>query len=505
MQKQGWRERLTSDTGLLVLVALASFLVHMLLNNRYGFHRDELAMVDYSRRLAWGYVEFPPLTPFLVRTAMTIFGDSPWGARVFSSLGQAVIVLLVGLMARDFGAGRRGQLVAAAAAAISPVALLGGSMTQYQSFDYLWWVTVLWALLRVERTQNPRWWLAVGLFFGLGLMTKYTILVLAAALAMAMVLTPMRRWLRSPWLWAGAGLAMLIWLPNLLWQAQNGWIALEFTATIHARDVAIGRTQDFLANQLYVNANPLLIPLWIAGLLWLLLAQKGKFRAFGLLWLAMMAILIAVRGRDYYAAGTYPMLLAGGGAAWESWLAHLRPGGRKLLLGATVALLLVGALLGAVLALPIAPVNTALWDVSAGVHDVFLEQLNWPELIEAVAGVWAALPEEQRAYTGVYAGNYGEAGALNLYGPRWGLPRAFSAINTYWLWGPPDPAPEQVIVVGYRSEWLSMLFPHCELAAPIPNPLGIENEETTDYDGIYLCTGTHRPWAELWREIRHFG
>lgn len=505
MQKAKWYAPLLGDTGILALLALARFVTHMVLNNRYGLHRDELAVLDYSSRLAWGYVEYPPLTPVLVRVATTLFGDSPAGTRLFSALGQALIVLLAGLIARDLGGGRKAQVLAALAAWISPVGLLGGSMTQYQSFDYVWWVVILWALVRLERTQNPRWWLVVGFFFGLGLLTKYTILVLAAGLALAVLATPMRRWLRSPWLWAAAGLALVMFLPNLIWQARNEWIAFEFTGTIHERDIEWGRTQEFLPNQLFVNASPALVPVWIGGLIWMLFAQKGKWRTFGLVWVAVIAILIAVQGRDYYAAGVYPLVLAGGAVAWEGWIIAMRPVWRKVTVGVTALLVVVGAAFGIAIALPVAPVHSALWDVAADVHDVFVEQLNWPELVEAVAEVYNGLPAEERARTGIYAGNYGEAGALNIYGPRFGLPPAISTINSYWLWGPGEIPPEQVIVLGMWVEWTEPMFSGCRIVAPIPNPLGIENEETSDYQGILLCSGIKYPWAEMWPELRHFG
>ncbi|MGL4651565.1 MAG: glycosyltransferase family 39 protein, partial [Caldilineaceae bacterium] len=257
-------------------LALAHLLIHLALNSRYDLHRDEMAVVDYARRLDWGFVEFPPLTPALVRLSMVIFGESVWGARVLAALAMALVVLLAGLMARDLGGGRGAQVLAAAGAFASLFGMLMGSMTLYAAFDFLWWVAVVWALVRRRSSNNPRWWLAVGLLIGLGVMTKYTMVILGAAVFVAVLLSDLRRDLRTPWPWLAAGLALLLVAPNLLWQSRHGWVAIEFTQAIHARDVAWGRSEGFWIEQLYANASPVTLPLWLAGLGWLVFAKEAR-------------------------------------------------------------------------------------------------------------------------------------------------------------------------------------------------------------------------------------
>ena len=226
-----WR----NDAGVLLLLGLGIALAHVLTNGQYGFHRDELDIIMNARRLDWGYVAYPPLTPLLARFELELFGSSLTGMRLLPALAQGAVAVLVGLMARDMGGRRGAQILAALAAVISPVALTTGMLIQYMSFDYLWWVLVAFFTVRLLATENPRWWLGIGAGIGLGMQTKYTMAYFVVGLAAGVLLTPARRYLRSAWLWAGAGVALLIILPNLIWQAQHHFIALDFLSAIHAR------------------------------------------------------------------------------------------------------------------------------------------------------------------------------------------------------------------------------------------------------------------------------
>lgn len=494
--------------GIVGGLAILRLAVHLALNNRYDFHRDEMALVDYARHLDWGFVEFPPLTPALARASMVIFGESVWGARVYSALAMALVVLMAGWMARDLGGKRGAQALAAAGACAALFSMLMGSMTQYASLDYFWWVAVVWALLRRKATGNLRWWLAVGIFIGLGMMTKYTMAILAVTVLAAVLLSDLRRDLLTPWPWAGAALALLIMAPNLVWQARHGWVAFEFTAAIHARDIEWGRTQTYWIEQLLVGLSPLLAPLWITGLIRLLVAKSARPYLF-LAWLYLLPLVAfgILQGRPYYMAATYVWLGAAGAVAVEAGIERLQGGWRRAApwaAGVWVGLAMVG---GVLVATPVAPVNSGLWNVSASLHDIFREQMIWPELAQTVAKAYTTLPEEQKPRTTIITGNYGEAGALNWYGPALGLPRAISGVNTYWLWGYGDPAnpPELAIVVGWPAEWRQAMFTLCVDAGKVPNPQEIENEETNFNRSIYMCTGPRMSWAEAWPKVRDFG
>jgi hypothetical protein len=248
------------------------------------------------------------------------------------------------------------------------------------------------------------------------------------------------------------------------------------------------------------------LPIWVAGLIFYFSIPGGRrYRLLGWLYLIPLVIFIVLRGRSYYLAPAYPMLLAGGAVAWEGWLAGWGRTARRVVVGIAWGAIAAGALVSAALGLPIAPINSPLWEITSEVHDNFVEQIGWPELVATVAEVYHALPAEEQAATGIFTNNYGEAGAVNLYGPAHGLPEAISGVNSYWLRGPGDPPPEIVIVLGFRREWLDEFFTDCELAAQVTNPYGVENEETRNYDGVFLCRGTVAPWPELWPQMKHFG
>jgi 4-amino-4-deoxy-L-arabinose transferase-like glycosyltransferase len=493
------------DLGVLLLLGLGVTLMHVLTNGQYGFHRDELDIIMNARRLDWGYVAYPPMAPFLARVELVLFGSSLTGMRLFPALAQGIVAVLVGLMARDLGGRRGAQVLAALAAAISAVALTTGMMIQYMSFDYLWWVVVAFFVVRLLATEDPRWWLGIGAGIGLGMLTKYTMAYFVAGLAAGILLTPARRCLRSPWPWAGAGVALLLFLPNLIWQAQHNFIALDFLKAIHARDIQWGRAADFWPKQLYEEVNPFVLPLAAAGLIWCFFAPAGRrFRALGWMYVTTLVLLALSRGRSYYIAPAYPMLLACGAVWLEGWMAGRTPVVRRIAAGIVCVLVVIGMAAGIALAKPVAPINSALWNLTAEMGDTFREMVGWTDMAEQVAAIYAKIPEAEKPATAILAGNYGEAGALDLYGPAYGLPRVISGGNSLWARGYGDPAPETVIVVGFDRGYAGSLFKSCEAAGWVTNRYDVKNEETTRHTGLYVCRQPRRPWAEMWRDMQWF-
>jgi len=501
-----WQKYVLSDFGILILLALARFVMHMIANGQYGFHRDELAMLDYARHLDWGFVDFPPLAPFIMRVGYELFGGSLPGIRLFGALAQSLTVLLAGLMARELGGSRWAQVTAAVAAGIAPWSLLIGSVLVYTTVDYLWWVLIAYLMIRLLKSENPRWWLGIGAVIGLGMQTKYSIAFLIAGIVAGVILTRARRYLLSPWLWAGVLLAVLIFLPNLAWQAQHDFISLDFLSSIHARDIRIGRTETFLKDQTYISANLVTIPLWILGLVFYFFAPAGRrFRALGWMFIIPFALLYESKGRGYYLAPAYPMLLAAG-AVWlgqgipqlSTWKAHFAQGFSWVTLA-------TGFIVFSSLVLPLAPVNSSWWKKVTDINAEFKEEIGWPELVEAVARIYTALPVEEQAVTSIMTGNYGEAGAINLYGPAYGLPQAISGVNSYWLRGYGDPAPQTVILLGENASYAYSFFKNCNSAGRITNRYGVMNEETRDHSMILICRGVRKPWSEMWKTILHFG
>lgn len=494
-----------SDLALLCALALVKLLLHLWTNGAYGFHRDELPMLDDARNLDWGFVAYPPVTPAIARLALMLFGPSLSGLRLFAAAAQSIAMVLGALMARDMGGRRFGQMITAAAIAISPISWSASTVFEYVSFDFLWCVLLAWLVVRLIVTGDDRWWIALGGVIGIGMLTKYTMGFYALGVAAAVMFTPMRRCLRSRWLWLGAALSVLLFLPNLRWQMQHQFVSLEFLKSIHARDVRIGRTDGFFMDQLRIAANPVTIPLWLTGLWFFLRSDRGRrFRMLGWMAIVPAALFIVANGRGYYTGPLYPMLLAGGAVCWQLWLDAKAPTRRRAFQAATWILLAAGSSVVLFIG-PYAPVNSRWWTVASSINTDLPEEIGWPELVRTVAGVYRRIPPSERARTGIFADNYGEAGALHLYGPQWGLPYAISGTNSYWFHGYGNPPPENLILVGSQIDDARKVFRQCDVVAHITNAAGVKNEETTRHREVLLCRGITMSWPALWVKARSFG
>lgn len=493
-----------TDTSVLWLLGLGLFLVHMLTNHQYGFHQDEMVVLDNAYHLSWGYIEYPPITPFLTRIALELFGLSLVSARFFAALAQSISMVLAGLMARELGGRRIAQVVAALATAIAPIALAEGAMVMYVTFDFLWSVLVAYFTIRLLKSDNPRWWLAIGTCIGLGMMTKYTMAFFTAGLVGGVLLTKARKYLTSPWLWVGVALSLLVFLPNLIWQIQHQFISLEFLNSIHARDVREGRNDGFLVEQFVFSTNPFVIPFWVAGLYYFFFHKDGeRYRLLGWIYVITFFFYLFSRGLSYYLAPAYPMLMAAGAILWQRWLEILSGWKSKTLQGVTWGAITLGALVGGVIALPVAPINSPLFKTVSEIHELFTEQIGWPEMVETVAGIYAGLPAEQQASAGIFAWENDEAAALNVFGPAKGLPKAISPTDNFWLRGYGDPPPKTLIVFGMEPNAIYAYFDDCELAGRVTNPYGIDND-LLNPPQIYVCRKVRYPWPELWEKLKHY-
>ncbi|MEO8051699.1 MAG: glycosyltransferase family 39 protein [Acidobacteriota bacterium] len=492
-------------TVLLIAIGLAQLLVHLLTNAQYGFHRDELATLDDAHYLAWGYVAYPPLTPFVARVALGMFGTSLSGVRLFGALAQCAAVVVTGLIARELGGNTRAQVAAAVAVALAPVSILWGALFQYTTFDYLWWVLAAYFTARLLNTEDPHWWVATGAAVGLGMMTRYTMGFLALGITGGVLLTPAHRYLRSRWLWAGVATSLVIFLPNILWQVQHNFISADFLRSMHSRDVRVGRSDGFLPHQFFVPANPFTVPLWLAGLWFYFGSKEGRrFRLLGWMFVIPLALFTVSKGRDYYTAGSYPMLFAGGAVWGAQWLESLTKRRARIVKGVAWSAVALGVAVGATL-VPFWSVNSWWWTHVASKNGDFREEVGWPELVGTVAAIRGGLPEEQRAELGILARNYGEAGAIDLYGPAHGLPKAISGVNSYWQRGYGDPPPRTLIVLGVSRPDLERYFEACYVAGHATNRYGVRNEETQGHPDIFVCRGLREPWPEFWKEFRSFG
>src|SRR5580698_1065922 len=318
---------LQTDLIPLLVIAAADILIHLATNGRYGFHRDELQFLVDARHMDWGFVAYPPFTSFMEHIGLALFGLSLVGLRLFSVLTQAIAIVITGLMARELGGNRFAQATAALVIALSPLPMFEGTEFQYSSFDYLWWVLIAYFTIRLLKSENPRWWLAIGAAIGMGLLTKYSVIFYIAGILGGLILTSARRYLRSPWLWAGVALALIFFLHNFVWLLDHNFVSYHFLQHIHARDVANGRANGYLKDQFLICTNLAAAPLWIAGLAGFV--RSRRFRMLTFMAITPIAFFGLAQGRGYYSAGVYPMLMAMGAVLAERWLVALPRWGRR--------------------------------------------------------------------------------------------------------------------------------------------------------------------------------
>jgi hypothetical protein len=474
-------------------VAVAELVVQVAFANRYGYHRDELYFRTAARHPAAGYDDQGPLTPLLGWVSEALFGESPRGLRAVSALVVALIVVVVALIARELRAGSLGQLVAAAGAAASVFVMVVGHLLSTATIDALVWVAAVFLVARILGDGDRRLWAVVGVVVGIGLQNKQLPLLLVAALAVGLTLDRrLLEALRTRWLWLGAGVAIAIWLPNLVWQAANDWPQAELAADIRQDEGSESRA-TMLPLQILL-LGPLLAPVVGIGL-WGLLRDSAlrPWRSLGYTYIALVALLLLVAGKPYYAAPFLLVLLAAGSIPLERWLtSHLRR-------ATVIVAVALSAVLAVLVALPVIPADRLDGTLVADVNEDAIETIGWPELVQAVADVYTALPEEERSSAVVLTGNYGEAGAVDRYGPALGLPRVYSGHNAYARFGLPADSARPVIVLGYADP--SAHFVGCRAAATIDNDAGVDNEEQGGT--IFVCDAPRRPWAEIWPELTH--
>jgi hypothetical protein len=459
----------------------------------YGFHGDEMYFVVAGQHPAFGYVDQPPLTPLLSAASVALFGVSPTAVRILPALEMGLIVVLIALIVRDLGGTPRAQILAAITAALSGY-LGAGHLDTTTEPDLLVWAIILWLLVKLLAGADRRLWLGVGLAAGIGLENKDTLLFLGAGLAVGLVLA--RRWdvVRSPWAWSAIGIALLLWAPNLVWQAMNGWPQLTMAGAIsqYADD-----NRGQIVPLLWLFSGPFLFPVIVAGLIWILRSKAAApWRAIGIATLVGLLLVVVSGGKAYYAIGSMPIFMAAGAILLDRWLArgHIRI---KWATFATAAVL-SGALI-AYLTLPLLSVAAyAKTTLPATVPDV-ANTVGWPQYVATVEAVVASLPADERAHAVILTNDYSEASPLILLGS--GLPPVYSGHNSFWTWGPPPPDRTIVIHVGdWRPTDWSQFFVGCRDVAHIDNGFGIDNGEQGK--AVSVCTGLRAPWTTIWPSLR---
>ena len=506
-----------ADDVCLAAAALAKIGIQLLAISRYGYFRDELYYLACSDHPAAGYVDQPPFSILFLRLWRAVFGDSLLALRAPAVLAGAATVVLTGLMARRLGGGRFAQILAALAAIAAPMWLGMNGYFSMNSFDILLWTLAAYLLIEIFQSEPgphvTRSWVALGIVLGLGLENKISVLWLGFGLFAGLLLTKQRRWLKTPGPWLAGGLAGLLFLPHVLWQVRNGWPTLEFMRNATSGKYKAFGPVVFLIEQLLMM-NPLAAPLWIAGLAVLFFSKDlASFRPIGIAYIVVLAILVANgKAKPEYLSPAYPPLFASGAVAFEWWIAQ-----RSLRwIGISYAVLLAaaGALI-APLAIPVLPVTTFIAyakalgqepstpekkDVGA-LPQHYADMFGWPEMVDTIAQAWSSLPESERRVAAIYVTNYGDAGALDLFGKKYGLPPALAGHNNYFLWGLRGATGEVLIVYGGRKESHERVFTHVELAALFEHPYVMPYE---NHRSVWICRGLKIPLAEIWPGEKNF-
>jgi len=496
----------------LAAIAAVKLLVHLYAGRHYGYFVDELYYIACSHHLDWGYVDQPPLIALITKISGAILGESLPAIRLFPALAGTVLVFMTGLLARELGAELFGQALAALSILVAPGFLATDNFLSMNAFEPLFWTGCAYVLVRMIKTGERRQWLWFGLLAGLGLENKHSMLIFGAGLILGLLLTPERRLLLSRCLWIGGLIAAVLFLPNLVWNIQHHFPFLELQANIKrsGRNVNLSLIQFF--GQQVLTMLPLAVPIWLAGLWHYFFTREGKsFRALGCAWLFSAVVILAMSPRVYYLWPAFPVLFAAGAVRWDMWLA--RPGLRWARFAYPALLVAMGIVL-APIAIPVLPVETFIRYTKAlhleqprverhrlgPLPQIFADQFGWEEMVAVVAHAFNSLPPDVRAKTAIFGQNYGQAGAIDLFGPKYGLPKAISGHQSYFLWGPRGYTGESVIVMDDRRERLERNFTSVELVGHVEHPYSMPYEH---FD-VFYCRGIKQPLNELWPKVKNW-
>jgi len=498
-----------SGPALVLSLALAKFLFHLFTAGRYGIFRDELYYLACSEHLDLGYVDQPPLIAFITWTARHLFGESLIGLRLLPALAGAATVWLTGKLTREMGGGVFAQALAALAVATAPIFLLLHHWLTMNAFEPLIWLGCAWCIVRAINQGDPHYWLWFGLLLGLGLENKYTAAFLGVAVLVALLLSPQRRFLSNAWIWIGALVAFLVFLPNLIWLVRHHFPFLELMHNIRGtdRDVVRGPLA-FIADQAML-LNPILFPLWVGGIGWLFLNRDGsRYRILGWIYLLMLVAFIALKGKNYYLSAAYPMLFAAGANGFDRLTRERGRWSRAVYVGLiVVATCFLAPTVAPILSPEIYIHYQTVLDLeppkaenqpTGPLPQYFADEFGWEAMALEVARVYHEIPADQRAVTAIFANSYGQAGAIDFFGKKYGLPKAISSHQNYWYWGPREYTGESVIVLGSDGSGDREHFASVEAVGRTAHPYSRRDEHFE----IFLCRGLNAPLPELWPKMK---
>ena len=490
--------------------------IHFVVNARggYGIFRDEYYYVACSEHLAAGYVDLPPLSAFVLALERALFGDSLFALRLFPALAGAMVVYLTGRLAARLGAGPGGVALASLACLCSPITLAFTGVYSMNAFDLAVWIVAAHLVVDVLAAPRARTWVLLGVLCGVGLLNKVSAAWLVLGVFVGLLATPARAQLARPMPYVAAAIALLLASPFVVWNATHDWAHLEFIRGASEGKYSGLSVWTFLTGQIELQ-HPLNAPVWLAGLWFLMVAQRGAaFRPLG--WIVLTTSLVLVlngHSKSEYLSVAFPLLYAAGGAAADlvgaRWFARIvRP--------VHAALLAVTTVLIAPLVLPILPVDAFIaWSARLGVEpstnegkvlsrlpQFYADMFGWEAQVDAVARASSRLDALERADCAIYASNYGRCAAIDFLGDARGLPDSIGGHNNYWIWGPREYTGRTMLVLaadlGERADW----FESVEIVEQVPpDPHAMPYESGLK---VFLCRGLKRPLAEVWPELRHY-
>ena len=492
-------------------VAAAVFIVHLLTASRYGYFRDELYFIACSDHLAAGYVDFAPLAAWILKINRVLLGDSLYALRWLPGLAHAAEVVLTGMLAREFGGKRFAVLLSALGVALAPVML--GNATRYSmnAYEPLFWMSACYLLLRVIKGGDPRLFIGLGVACGIGIENKHSTLFFIVALLLALAVTPQRRYFTSKWFWAAVAITLALALPNFIWQVQHGFATYVDLHNVRVMHKNVELPPGPFVLQQIMMLNPMLALLWIPGLGFFFLTREGRpYRVLGFTFLFFFVELLIMKGKDYYVAPIYPIVFAAGAVLWETVSAVRLRWVRRAL---TVCTVLAGVV-SAPIVLPIlSPEKAAAYAKALGATEQktevnmrselpqhFADEFGWPELVEKTAQLYHSLPPDEQAKTAILGGSYGDAGAIDFFGAKYGLPKSISAHQNYWYWGPRNYTGESVIILHWRRASVERNCTTVVEGPTLNDPWSMQEEQYT----IWLCKGMHPPLQEFWADLKNW-
>jgi 4-amino-4-deoxy-L-arabinose transferase-like glycosyltransferase len=478
--------------------AVAAALTALLLATAgsYDYHRDELYFRLLGQHPDWGYVDQPPFTPLLTRLSIDVLGDTVWAIRTPYAFMAGILVILSALIAREVGGGRAAQVLATTGM-LAAFPLIAGHMTITDTPDMIVWLLVVLFAMRALLRGTHRSWLWLGLVVGLGLYNKYLVILLLLCLAAGLLVVGPRRVLWSPWVWAGLGIAVVVGLPNLVWQVAAGFPQLSM-----AHALAVNKGDDARTTMLPLQIIMLgvtVAPIWVAGIVTLLRDRALRpVRALAVAYLVMVPLLLVIAGQPYYTIAMLLILYAVGCVPTVRWFAG-RPVRRVLLAAAIV----VNVAVSVVLALPVVPVGSLHATPIPAINPTTRDQIGWQTYVRQIAGAYDSLSPADKAVAVLLTGNYGEAGALDRFGRAYGLPKVYSGQNQLYHFGPPPESATVVVVVFEDGRTLlGRTFGSCTAATRLINGVGVDNEE--EGATVWICRKPVASWRNLWPSFQHF-